>query len=264
MISLEQIANYFPPSINENPSLRKYMLKEYIQLQILDFLSSTLWVKKLIFIGGTNLRLVKGIDRFSEDIDFDCKNLPVDEFIKMTQDIVLYLKRLGLDVEVKEHAGKKLSAFRSNLLFPKLLFDLGMSAHKEERFLIKIECQDQGINYKSFAANIKGCGLFFSFPVPVDSVLCAMKISALLNRSKGRDFYDAIFLLGQTEPDYNFLSKKCNINNYDELNSALITLIKKTDLKHKSKDFEHLLFNKQNNRRIINFSEFVNLLPKPH
>ncbi|MBG0766428.1 MAG: nucleotidyl transferase AbiEii/AbiGii toxin family protein [Spirochaetaceae bacterium] len=24
------------------------------------------------FIGGTNLRLIKHIDRFSEDLDFDC------------------------------------------------------------------------------------------------------------------------------------------------------------------------------------------------
>ena len=260
MIRLEQIVNYFPPYINENPSLRKYMVKEYIQLLILDFLSSSHWVKKLVFIGGTNLRLVKGIDRFSEDIDFDCKNLPADEFIKMTQDVVLFLKRFGFDIEVREHAGKKLSAFRGNLVFPGLLFDLGMSAHKEEKFLIKIECEDQRINYSSFAANIKGCGLYFTFPVPGDSVLCAMKISALLNRSKGRDFYDVIYLLGQTEPDYNFLSKKCNIGNYDELKSALVNLVKRIDLKHKSKDFEHLLFNKLNNRRVINFGEFVSSL----
>ena len=33
-----------------------------------------------------------------------------------------------------------------------------------------------------------------------------MKLSALLTRGKGRDFYDAIFLLQRTEPDYPFLS----------------------------------------------------------
>lgn len=260
MIRLEQIVNYFPPYINENPSLRKYIVKEYIQLLILDFLSNSHWVKKLAFIGGTNLRLVKGIDRFSEDIDFDSKNFPGDEFIKMTHDVVLFLKRFGFDIEVREHAGKKLTAFRSNLVFPRLLFDLGMSVHKDEKFLIKIECQDQGINYSLVAANIKGCGLYFTFPVPEDTVLCAMKISALLKRSKGRDFYDVIFLLGQTEPDYNFLLKKCNIGNYDELKSALVNLVKKIDLKHKSEDFEHLLFNKLNNHRVINFGEFVSSL----
>ena len=35
---------------------------------------TNLTMLKIFFIGGTNLRLVKGIDRFSEDLDFDCKN----------------------------------------------------------------------------------------------------------------------------------------------------------------------------------------------
>jgi len=52
--------------------------------------------------------------------------------------------------------------------------------------------------------NIKGCGFFFSFPVPTDEVLCAMKLSAMLSRQKGRDFYDAMFLLAQAKPDYHF------------------------------------------------------------
>jgi hypothetical protein len=37
---------------------------------ILDYLSSTPSIQKMAFIGGTNLRLVKGIDRFSEEFGF--------------------------------------------------------------------------------------------------------------------------------------------------------------------------------------------------
>jgi hypothetical protein len=39
-----------------------------------------------------------------------------------------------------------------------------------------------------------------------DGVLCSMKIAAMLSRAKGRDFYDAMILLAQTQPDYDFLS----------------------------------------------------------
>jgi hypothetical protein len=39
MTNLEQIQNYFPPQIRNNLDLQKYMLKEYIQLLILDCLS---------------------------------------------------------------------------------------------------------------------------------------------------------------------------------------------------------------------------------
>jgi predicted nucleotidyltransferase component of viral defense system len=56
MIRLEQIQNYFSPPIRNHPAHQKYMLKEYIQLLILDFLSVSPFAKKLVFIGGTNLR----------------------------------------------------------------------------------------------------------------------------------------------------------------------------------------------------------------
>ena len=49
----------------ENADANKHILKEYIELMALNFLSTTKFVRKLTFIGGTNLRLVKGIDRFS-------------------------------------------------------------------------------------------------------------------------------------------------------------------------------------------------------
>lgn len=68
MITVEQIKNYFPAQIRNNAAFYKYMIKEYLQLLILDDLSSTRYVQKTVFIGGTNLRLVKGIDRFSEEI----------------------------------------------------------------------------------------------------------------------------------------------------------------------------------------------------
>ena len=105
--------------------------------------------------------------------------------------------------------------------------------------------------------NIKGCGFFFSFPVPSDEVLCAMKLSAMLSRKKGRDFYDAMFLLGQTKPDYHFLSEQRGIHNLDELKSATAEILKTIDLNKKTKDFEHLLFNKAKAVRILRLGEFI-------
>lgn len=65
MIQVEQIKNYFPAEIRDNSTFDKHILKEYLQLLMLDYLSSTPYIRKMTFIGGTNLRLVKGIDRFS-------------------------------------------------------------------------------------------------------------------------------------------------------------------------------------------------------
>ena len=260
MIQIEQIRNYFPAQIRGNSGFDKHILKEYLQLMILDYLSSTPNIQKMAFIGGTNLRLVKAIDRFSEDLDFDCKDLSKEEFIEMTNGVIQFLERSGLQVEARDKDNPKLTAFRRNIHFPELLFDLGLSGHKEERFLIKIESQDQGIIYKPVITNIKGCGFFFPFPVPSDGVLCSKKIVAMLARSEGCDFYDLMFLLAQAKPDYDFLSKRCGIHDLQEFKQAIAELLKTVDLKKKQKDFEHLLFNKANSEKILRFGEFVDSL----
>ena len=121
MIQIEQIRNYFPAQIRGNSGFDKHMLKEYLQLMILDYLSTTPSIQKMAFIGGTNLRLVKGIDRFSEDLDFDCKDLSKDEFIEMTNGVIQFLERSGLSVEARDKDNPKLTAFRRNIHFPGLL-----------------------------------------------------------------------------------------------------------------------------------------------
>ena len=256
MIQLEQIKHFFPASIRENASFHKYMVREYIQLLILDFLPTTPYIRKIVSISGTNLRLVKGIDRFSEDLDFDCKDLSKEEFIELTDAIINFLKRNGFRIEVRDRENKRLTAFRRNILFPELLFDLGLSGLKEERFLIKIEAEDQQISYQPTMVNIKGCGYYFPFPVPSDSVLCSMKLSAMLSRQKGRDFYDVMFLLAQTKPDYSFLSDILGINNLDKLKIATADIIEKIDINKKKRDFEHLLFNKKKSESILLIEDF--------
>ncbi len=227
---------------------------------ILEYLSNTSYIQKITFIGGTNLRLVKGIDRFSEDLDFDCQGLSKAEFLEMTDNVIQYLNRNGFHVITKDKKGDKLQAFRRNIHFPQLLFDLGLTGHKEERFLIKIEAQDQRYIYQPVMVNIKSCGFFFPFPVPPDDILCAMKLSALLSRKKGRDFYDAIFLLSQTKPNYRYLSQKCGIKNVAELKNEVYEVLKVTDLNKKMRDFEHLLFNKEKNKVILRFKDFIDTL----
>lgn len=93
-------------------------------------------------------------------------------------------------------------------------------------------------------------------PVPPDGVLCAMKVSAMLNRQKGRDFYDAMFLLSQTLPDFTFLAKRSGIADLHSLKQAAKDVILSIDMKRKMRDFEHLLFNKKNSAKILRAGEF--------
>jgi predicted nucleotidyltransferase component of viral defense system len=257
MVDISLIKRFFPAQIRDKQLFEKHMLKEYIQLMILDYLSATPFIRKLCFIGGTNIRLVKGIDRFSEDLDFDCKNMSKEKFSKMSDSVIRYLEHNGYRVELRDKETPKPTAFRSSIYFPQLLFDLGLSGHKEERFLIKIEARDQGVDYGPTVVNIKGCGYYFPLPVPSDSVMCSMKTTALLDRAKGRDFYDLMFLLGQTSPEYDFLQKRKGIGSPKELKTSILKVLERTDLNVKMKDFEHLLINKNNSSRILLFKEFI-------
>ena len=260
MISFDQIKNYYPASMAENAVFQKHILKEYVQLLTLDYPSTTEHIRKMTFIGGTNLRLTKGIDRFSEDLDFDCKKLTEEEFIRMSDDVLTFLQRSGFNVVARDREKGGLKAFRRSLYFPELLFCLGISGHREARFLLKIEAHDQQTPYEPVMEFIKGCGLFFPFPVPSEAVLCAMKIAAMLDRCKGRDYYDVIFLLYRTEPDYQFLCHRFAIHNLAELKSAIEKSLQAVDLRQKQKDFEHLLFYRDHSRRILHFAEFIRSL----
>ena len=91
-------------------------------------------------------------------------------------------------------------------------------------------------------------------------VLCAMKFAAILTRQKGRDFYDAIFLLSKTKPSLDFLQARTGISSMEELKAALIERLKEVDLNQKKRDFGHLLFNEANADRILQFPKVVDAL----
>jgi predicted nucleotidyltransferase component of viral defense system len=65
------------------------------------------------------------------------------------------------------------------------------------------------------------------------------KICALLSHGKGRDYYDVLFLLAQTAPDYAFLAARCGIYDLAELKAALENSLQTVDLTRKCRDFEH-------------------------
>ncbi len=48
-----------------------------------------------------------------------------------------------------------------------------------------------------------------------------MKAAAMFTRGKGRDYYDVMFLLSRTEPDYQLLAGRCDIRDLAELKAAV-------------------------------------------
>ena len=252
MLDLQNIRAFYP-GFPESPDTDIQLYKEYLELMVLDFLSSHSLIGKLTFIGGTTLRLLRQIDRFSEDLDFDCKNLSQEEFASLTDDVVRFLGRNGLPAVAKEKESDALTAFRRTIQFPQLLYDLGLSPYREKKFVLKIEVQDQGVDYQRDMFTVNRDGFYFRIPSPSDATLYAMKLSTILHRGKGRDFYDAMFLRSRSEPDMNYLSQREGITTPEELSHRMKQVCDRTDFKLKAQDFKYLLFRPENSSRILDF-----------
>ena len=258
MISLEEIRTFFPKGHQKNPANAEYMLKEYFHYRILDKIYSGEYASKMSFIGGTNLRILHQIKRFSEDLEFDCFNLSGEEFMSLTNDVILQLRQEGIPVEAEDkEKDKKLVAFRRNIVFPGLLFDLGLTGHREKKLLIKIECEPHNYAYEFEKPIIQKFNVFTQIFAPPPAVLLSMKTGAVLERGKGRDYYDFIFLSGKTEPDFGYLGDKFGILNHEQLYERILESCKTTNFKVKSRDFEKLVFDPVETKKVLFFKEYI-------
>ncbi|MDF1560224.1 MAG: nucleotidyl transferase AbiEii/AbiGii toxin family protein [Bacteroidales bacterium] len=258
MISFDEIKTFFGDSIRRNPSWFEYILKEYFHYRFLDIIFSSEYASKLCFIGGSSLRILHNIQRFSEDLDFDCFNLSREEFINLTDKLIGRLRQEGVKIEA-EDKGKdlKLAAFRRNIIFPGLLFELGFTGHREKKLLIKIECEPHNYAYEPLKPIIQKFDVFTQIFTPSTAILLSMKTGAVLERGKGRDYYDFIFLSGITEPDFGYLKEKFEISNHIQLYESILKSCETTDFELKSRDFEKLVFDSAETRKIMLFKEYI-------
>ncbi len=258
MISFDEIKSFFADSIRRNPSHFEYMLKEYFHYRMLDIIFSGEYASKLSFIGGSNLRILHHIQRFSEDLDFDCFLLSREDFFKLTDRVITRLREEGIKVESEDkEKDLKLTVFRRNIVFPGLLFDLGFTGHREKKLLIKIECEPHLYAYEPEKPIIQKFNVFTQIFAPSPAILLSIKTGAVLERGKGRDYYDFIFLSGITEPDFGYLDEKLGIANHTQLYERILGSCEKTDFKLKSRDFEKLVFNPAETKKVLLFKEYI-------
>jgi predicted nucleotidyltransferase component of viral defense system len=258
MISFDDIKSFFADSVRRNPSHFKYMLKEYFHYRMLDIIFSGEYASKLSFIGGTSLRILHHIQRFSEDLDFDCFQLSREEFFQLTDKVIAKLRDEGIKVEAGEK-GKdlKIAAFRRNIIFPGLLHELGLTGHREKKLLIKIECEPHHYLYESTKPIIQKFNVFTQIFAPSPDILLSMKTGDVLERGKGRDYYDFIFLSGLTEPDFGYLGMKFGITHHAKLYDRILKSCETTDFERKSRDFEKLVFDPEETRKVLLFKEYI-------
>jgi len=164
----------------------------------------------MVFTGGTALRFIYQIRRFSEDIDFSLSSrVKQIDFNAMMRDIAQEFKQAGYVLEVKTKTHLVVNS--ALLKFSGILFETGLSPLKDEKFLIKVEIDSRppagGIEAHTM---VNTPFMFYMLHYDLKS-LFAGKVHALLCReyTKGRDWYDLMWYLSKfkdIEPNFIMLN----------------------------------------------------------
>jgi predicted nucleotidyltransferase component of viral defense system len=187
------------------PETKRIILKEVLQGYVLDYLYNHPIYRHLNFYGGTCLHVVYGLNRLSEDLDFD--NQAGLELDPLANDLVEYFLRSFGVVKVSAKVQENESGIlRITVKFP-VLNDLGLSPHPSEALHLKVE-----ISRHKQVANIQHTPVLFYGRSLVAAhfsleTMMAGKILACLERNfehgrrgtqiKGRDFYDLLWFMQQ-------------------------------------------------------------------
>jgi hypothetical protein len=185
-------------------------LREYLQHVILRELFELKFLDDVVFHGGTALRILHDLDRFSEDLDFHTKTPDPDFALEpVLESMSGRLDAQGYDVSCSEVGeGNVRSSF---VKFAGLLYEAGISAHENEKLRIKLEidCQPPA----GFGTKTSRVGAFFPYVVDHHDrpTFIGGKLHAILQRewAKGRDFFDLMFYLDrwpETDPNTTYLN----------------------------------------------------------
>jgi len=254
MLPLSEIRPYFPGNLHRFP---RFMLREYLQYKILEIVYESPFATDLCFLGGTCLRIVYGNRRFSEDLDFDNISLEEDAFNEVANEIQKGLEREGYNVVLKTVMK---GAWHCHIKFPGLLYNEGLSGHKEEKILIQLDTEPQHFDYEPEQFLLNRFEVFttiWTTPLPV---LMAQKLYAIINRdrNKGRDFYDLVFLMGrEIRPNYEYLKAKAAITDTKLLKKAILNRCQQLDMETMAKDVEPFLFDPSDAKKVIRFENVV-------
>lgn len=253
MLSLAEIRQFYPPQLH---GFQQFLLREYLQCKLLALLFDSGYADKFAFLGGTCLRLVHHNSRFSEDLDFDNFNLSETEFESVSELLRKGLEREGLEVEMRNVLR---GAYHCYIKFPNLLFETGLSGHREEKILIQLDTEPQHFDFTPERVILNRFDVFTTlFITPLD-ILLAQKLFAICNRKqpKGRDFFDATFLLARTKPNYGYLDLKLGISTPEALREKLMAVVDGIDLDAAARDVQPFLFQPNDVARVREFGAFI-------
>jgi len=214
----------------KDPRLSLNKLREYLLHVILRELFEQNALDNLIFHGGTALRILFDLRRFSEDLDFHFREGSQFDLGSSVNKLKRHLEMQGYQLSLK---GNYVDTVQSVFVkFERILYEANLSHQEREKLRVKIEVDTIPPQGSSTESSLVHKYLPFGVIHHDKTSFLAGKLHAILQRSytKGRDYYDLWF----------YLSKwKNTVPNLLYLNNAL-----------KQTEFKGSILKKENWRRI--------------
>jgi len=232
---------------------KTHVVREDLQIIVLKILYDLGMFKIIAFVGGTALRMLFDLQRFSEDLDFSITKKNGYNFHKLSQDLQYQLKKYGLAVDVKENDSKIVQTLM--LRFRDILPALSLSPLESQKLSIRIEIDTNPP--KGWQTEISLISKMYTFTVVHYDTpsLYASKLCACFFRKyvKGRDFYDLIWYLGKkVVPNFKLLNNairqfhpEATMVTAQNFKEFLKEQLAKVDFNYVRKDVERFLVNKE-------------------
>jgi len=194
-------------------------LREYLQAYMLSFMYEGGLFRHAAFVGGTALRFLHNLPRFSEDLDFSQAGKEKIKFSVLMKTVMRQLELSGYSAAASVSEEKAVqSAF---VKFEGLMYEAGISPLKSQKFSIKIEIDTnppQGAMLQTQIVNKYFPISFLSYEI---SSLFVGKLHALLSRkyTKGRDYFDLGWYLSKwkdIEPNITLLRNALKQTRWDK------------------------------------------------
>jgi len=242
----------------KNPLEEEQAIKEIIQEIALYALWRAGFFEVAAFQGGTSLRILHKLPRFSEDLDFILRNPdPAFEWNEYLEKLLAYFEEFGLKTEVIDKSRMDKNLRQAVLKDNSVVNQLNLSFHRgrgDQKQKIKLEIDVNPPEGSKFE--------YTYLDFPTDYEVChqdlssnfALKIHALLCRPylKGRDWYDFGWYARQKiKPNLTLLEaalyqygpwkgKKLNIDD-NWVKKALLGRVSEINWKDAAADVERFL-----------------------
>lgn len=182
----------------DNPLVRGGLVREYLQARILESLQDQGVFLRWAFLGGTALRFLFGIPRFSQDLDFSLHVPGEAAGLRAAMGRVMRaLEGEGYRLECKTSDAKAVAT--ALVRFPGLPHELGLSPHASQALSVRVEVDTNPPAGAGIETSIVRRHVTLHLCHYDKASLLASKLHAILSRrwTKGRDLYDLAWYLAE-------------------------------------------------------------------